>query len=139
MKTCMKCKVLKPNLAFQKHTHTKDRLRHECRDCTSKYQKVQRVRYRGATSRRYNLKKLFGITTEQYDKMLHEQGGKCAICRTDQSGTERSTYLCVDHDHETGKVRGLLCVTCNMGLGMFKDNVGLMAKAIDYLASSKEK
>lgn len=134
----MKCKALKPLEAFQRHTHTKDRLRPDCRDCTANYQRVKRVRYRGATSRRYTLKKLFGITPEQYDQMLHAQRGKCAICKTDQSGTERSKYLSVDHDHDTGAVRGLLCMTCNTGLGMFKDNPSLLRTAIRYLAG-KEK
>src|SRR5882757_2270699 len=121
MKTCMKCKELKPLGEFQRHTHTKDRLRHECRGCTSKYQKVKRVGYRGMTLRRYTLKKNYGITPEQYDEMLASQKGGCAICKTKNV----STFLCVDHDHRTNVVRGLLCHPCNTGIGMLQDDPAL--------------
>lgn len=81
--------------------------------------------------RKYELMKEYGITPMEYDDMLEEQEFRCAICSTDVPG-HKGMFM-VDHDHETGVVRGLLCNTCNSGLGMFKDNTDLMLKAIDYL------
>lgn len=71
----------------------------------------------------------YGLTRAQYDEMA-EKG--CAIC-----GGQPSDRLYVDHDHKTGMVRGLLCHQCNSGLGMFKDDKSLLAKAIEYLTASK--
>ena len=74
--------------------------------------------------------KLYGLTREEYDQMVEDQGGKCAICGS--FGNSRKS-LAVDHDHRTGKVRGLLCEHCNNGLGCFLDDVRLLIKAIKYL------
>src|SRR5882762_5639324 len=138
MKTCLKCKTLKPLTDFQRHTHTRDRLRHECRGCTATYQKSKRTDYRGAALRRHALKKNFGITPAQYDQMFAEQKGRCAICKVDKSGTEHSAFLCVDHDHETGDVRGLLCHQCNTGIGMLKDDPSLLRRAVKYLLKRRD-
>ena len=78
------------------------------------------------------LKRRYGITLEQYEAMLESQNGKCAICKGDCL-TGRN--LAVDHDHETGKVRGLLCSKCNQGLGQL-NNIELLQRAIDYLKES---
>lgn len=74
--------------------------------------------------------KMYGLTPEQYLDMLEEQQGKCAICN-EVPTTKRG--LAVDHDHATGKVRGLLCTGCNTALGSFKDNEELLTSAIEYL------
>lgn len=80
--------------------------------------------------RRSKIKKAYGITLIDFDALLEKQGGGCAICgKTEFNG--RGAY--VDHDHETGEVRGILCVNCNTGMGMFKDNIENMEKAIMYL------
>ena len=79
-------------------------------------------------SRRYF--KLYGITLEDYNKLLAVQGGKCAICRKPPKGRVR---LHVDHDHKTSLIRGLLCFTCNHGLGSFYDDVTLLSAATRYL------
>lgn len=76
--------------------------------------------------------KKFGITLDGYRNLLKLQGGKCAICGS-EIGDSVGNRLYVDHDHETGKVRGLLCSRCNFGLGNFKDSVELLSKAIRYL------
>lgn len=78
----------------------------------------------------------YGLTESQYQAMLASQGGKCAICETTQ-GRRKSTDhpLYVDHDHATGKVRGLLCQPCNSALGMFEDDVARLRKAIAYLSN----
>jgi hypothetical protein len=81
--------------------------------------------------RRSALKTFYKLTMEEYDKMLIEQDGKCAICETPQE--ELKKPLVVDHDHNTGAVRGLLCPNCNHGLGRFKDSLDTVRKAVLYL------
>lgn len=75
----------------------------------------------------------YGLTTEEYEEIRERQGGVCGICSAplDLSGRRR---LAVDHDHATGRVRGLLCMQCNIGLGCFKDDPTLLASAGRYLA-----
>ncbi len=78
------------------------------------------------------LKSRYGITIEEYNEMLLEQGGGCAICEK----PETNQYsLAVDHNHENGKVRALLCSQCNRSLGGFKDDRKLLMKAVMYLDS----
>lgn len=77
------------------------------------------------------LKKRFGMTLEDYDKMLFEQGGKCAICNIHHTETPRK--LNVDHCHTTGKIRGLLCFNCNTSLGKLQDSIQILEQAIKYL------
>jgi hypothetical protein len=87
-------------------------------------------------NRSYYLKTKFGITLEQYQEMFDAQGGVCAVCgkpETSKSNTGDDKLLAVDHDHKTGKVRGLLCHKCNAGIGHFDDNESLLDKAIRYL------
>lgn len=80
---------------------------------------------------RSNMKK-YGLTPDDYTKMLLQQNNVCAICH--QPETTRYKYrLCVDHDHITGKVRGLLCHMCNTGLGKFFDNPDTLISASNYL------
>lgn len=78
----------------------------------------------------------YGITYDNYCELLKEQNHKCAICGIDEVDS-RSHKLCVDHDHETGKVRQLLCHNCNCGLGHFKDSAILLEKALEYLKKHK--
>ena len=76
------------------------------------------------------LKSLYGITLEQYNQMFVNQNGVCCICK---QGTNDGSHLRVDHNHITGKVRGLLCSTCNTAIGMMKDDASLFLEAIKYL------
>jgi hypothetical protein len=78
------------------------------------------------------LKHKFNITQDDYEKMLQSQDGLCRICHK-ESNNKVQKHFHVDHNHETGKIRGLLCNKCNMGLGMFNDNKDLIKKAMDYL------
>lgn len=78
------------------------------------------------------IKKTYDITFEDYEEMLESQNGKCAICES-KIGNSRTTRLFVDHCHTTGNVRGLLCSSCNHGLGQFRDSPKLLQKAIKYL------
>ena len=87
-----------------------------------------------------DLRKQYGITLEDYYKMLEEQNHVCAICGRAEYATDHRSglprALAVDHCHETGKVRGLLCTNCNRGLGKFNDNIERLANAIKYLSKS---
>lgn len=75
----------------------------------------------------------YGITRNDYDEILERQKGVCAICGSNTSGSERYKNFCVDHNHVTGEIRGLLCQKCNIGLGNFKDSIELLEEAIKYL------
>lgn len=78
---------------------------------------------------KYNLKRFFKMTLEDYNLMLEKQGHKCAIC----GGSDKDRRLCVDHCHKTGKIRGLLCINCNTVLGKTNDDTSLLEKFITYL------
>ena len=75
----------------------------------------------------------YGLTPENYETMFLSQNGLCAICESSNNGKR----LHVDHDHETGKVRQLLCNSCNIGLGMLKDDTSILEKAMNYLRKHK--
>ena len=85
--------------------------------------------------RDYSLRKNYGIDTQEYNRILEKQGGLCAICSTDQPGGRKNKYFAVDHCHRTGKVRGLLCMSCNIMLGQADDNTTTLQNAINYLES----
>lgn len=95
-----------------------------------KWERENPERYR-ESKRRQNLKRRYGITIEEYDTMLYNQEGVCAICGTEECRVKPS--FSVDHDHRTGEIRGLLCNDCNTALGGFKDDARLLRKAIKYL------
>ena len=82
--------------------------------------------------RDYHFKKKYGISLADYDAKRIEQQHCCFVCGTHEMETHRK-HLCVDHDHDTGQVRKLLCSKCNQGLGMFNDNPKLLEQAADYL------
>ena len=85
--------------------------------------------------RRHTLKKLYGITPEQYKDLLARQDGKCAICESAHVHRRGMNNFAIDHDHQSGIVRALLCHNCNRGLGHFKDSPELLVKAVLYLKS----
>ncbi len=83
------------------------------------------------------LKRLYGLSLAEFDAMLAAQGGVCLICGGTETTPKRKggkiRPMCVDHDHTTGAVRGILCATCNNGLGCFKDDPVRVQSALDYL------
>lgn len=85
-----------------------------------------------AAARKSWLARKYGMTLADYESMLEAQGGVCAICKQPPRGL-RDKYLHVDHDHDTGKVRALLCHFCNLGLGHFCDDTVRLLAAADYL------
>lgn len=111
---------------FYKNITQKYGLRQPCRECF----------YEG-TLRGHALS-LYDISYDEYKEIYNNQNGKCAICGKEESRTRkgRKLPLSVDHAHDTGVIRGLLCAKCNSGMGMFGDNIELMKKAIDYLKNN---
>ena len=97
---------------------------------TKEWKDKNRGKYNGYI-RDYICKRDYGISFDDALKMFDEQKGKCKICGDDMHKGKRG--FCVDHDHKTGKVRGILCNHCNSGLGMFKDNTKSLENAIKYL------
>ena len=104
-----------------------------CNEC---YKNKNKTEYKQRI-RKYNLKK-YGLSIDCYEKLLKDQGYSCKICGISAQhapgvGSSKGGVLCVDHDHETNKVRGLLCAKCNTGLGLFVDDISNLQKAIIYL------
>lgn len=97
--------------------------------------------YRVARNNR--LKYTYGISIEDFEKLSEKQNHLCAICGNPQIQNKRhnneKTPLAVDHCHSTNKIRELLCSNCNGALGLFKDNITVMNKAIEYIKKHKEK
>lgn len=99
--------------------------RNRCKSCRQKD-------VRGGKSKNAHLKRTYGITLEDFNRMLFNQNGCCLICKKQR--TELLVMdIHVDHCHKTGKVRGLLCSSCNQGLGNFKDNIANLLAAVEYL------
>ncbi len=166
MKQCRVCGELKPLDDFYKSAGMRDGYRNDCKVCNlaaraAKYAEnpvpyIARVKrwqqenaerlnayhreYRQRPERKtreretYLLRK-YGITLEDYDRRLEEQGGVCAICK--EARPEERT-LHVDHDHVTGKIRGLLCFRCNNAIGDLRDDIDLVFRMLDYLDRDDE-
>lgn len=129
---------------FQRATKTKHGCQSRCKTCRGKYYKdnakeiIKQVAGWGKRNpdkirvyeRNYRMKALYGLLPGQYETMAAQQHNKCLICL-------REKKLVVDHDHETGKVRGLLCNLCNSGMGHLKDSIEHLQNAINYLKDSQ--
>src|SRR5262249_60686824 len=85
---------------------------------------------RARLARNGDLRRLYGISAADYDALLDKDGGVCAICRK-----RSKRRLCVDHCHRTGTIRGLLCASCNLGLGSLKEDQASLVAALAYLGS----
>ena len=162
-RVCSKCGVEKEVSAFHRCKRNKDGYSHQCKDCVNAYSRnwlankpgyntannqKWRAKNRGhvrkkrveeyqrdkkkvaALSRKWLLRRQYNLTLKQYDEMLKAQGGVCAICGEDNG--ERN--LVVDHNHETNKIRGLLCTKCNAALGLLGDDLPGLLAAASYLA-----
>ncbi|WP_045878712.1 endonuclease VII domain-containing protein [Pseudofrankia sp. DC12] len=124
-RTCPDCGERKPVAEFAAKSRASDGLHTYCRPCNSIRTVASAERLYG-TVRNLRFLTRYGLTAEQVDAMLEEQGGRCAICKEKPAAH-------VDHDHATGEVRGVLCFTCNVGLGNLKDDVGRIHDAMCYL------
>lgn len=132
LEVCTACNLDKPFSEFSNHRLGRNGLNNVCRECSGALSRARRanpdylLRERDRT-----LARRFGLRIGEYDERLEAQGGVCAICK---DGPRDKRRLHVDHCHSTGAVRGLLCNTCNAGLGSFRDDPALMRAAIAYLA-----
>jgi hypothetical protein len=132
LKTCKVCGVEKNIFDF--YTGRKD-----CKDCKNAKARQWRKDNPENTERhlvrmrKRSKERRYGITQEQFDKMLIDQNNKCKICSIEFKGTK---FTHIDHCHDTKRVRGLLCNDCNLALGQFNDNADIMDNAIKYLQKS---
>jgi len=137
VKVCCVCKEELSLDAFNRRKGAKDGYQNICRECSKQksrdyYQDNQPrlIAKAKLRARENHLWERYRITEDDYNWLLLEQDGKCAICHDICLTFDN---LSVDHDSKTGKVRGLLCNNCNTGLGRFRDNVKIMFQAIEYL------
>ena len=146
-KLCARCGEVKNESEYHKSPGKPYGLQSYCKDCIREYQvgwrernreKIrEKDRARWQQRRDDTLKRKYGIGIKEYAEMLERQGRACAICGGTDAGANgwgRYENLHVDHDHETNRVRGLLCFQCNTGLGLFRHDTDLFQRALDYLA-----
>jgi hypothetical protein len=133
MKTCSKCKEEKHLKDFAKATKKKDGLRGQCKACDQAYRDKTRDHVRD-----YHYKNRYGISYEEYKEKLAAQNYSCEICGSTHVENERMKTLVVDHCHTTGKVRGLLCHSCNVALGAAKENEDILIACVSYLRAYKD-
>lgn len=153
--------VTKAKIEKEKRNAYSRKWRSENKERVALYREKERALNRekyAATARRYRANnreeinerrsrtRLIGglLTPAQYDALLKKQGGVCAICREVRApkpspGHKRRRSLCVDHEHTTLRVRGLLCWPCNSGLGHFKDDPEALRGALRYLRAAKNR
>ncbi len=146
-KVCPTCKLQRAATEFYRHPRTRDGLSTQCKSCRREYARTAKPRssqhayylghkdtYRKTPTelREHKLQTRYGMSHADYVAMLDKQGGCCGICGTDNPGG-RWIRFHVDHCHETGMVRGLLCHKCNHGLGQFGDSLEGILKAVAYL------
>jgi hypothetical protein len=156
-KRCRQCGQDKPGAEFSKDRSKPDGRDTRCRECSAAAMNAYRTAHpdRVAASKRrthlkhyktkgraYRLKAKYGLTAAEYQELFDAQDGRCAICGERASGRANNgavhTELSVDHDHETGRVRALLCANCNKGLGCLGDDADRVQAAADYLRQHKE-
>lgn len=143
-KKCSTCHHLRTRDYFWKRTDAPDGLEYTCKVC------VNARKRRACKGKEFNearrdtkwaghLKRNFGITVEEYDAMLERQGGVCAICNNPETKTtaDRIENLSVDHCHQSGSIRGLLCRSCNRSTGQLGDTVEAVRRVLNYLIKAE--
>ncbi len=145
MKKCVVCLQEKPIESFYNYKNSKDGKSYRCKECDNlagkkwKSENPERAR---ESARERNIKFKYGIDLTEYKELFKRQNEVCAICGVDHNNVTGDRFskisFAVDHCHTTGKVRGILCNQCNRALGMFKDDVENLKKAMSYLESFKE-
>ena len=132
-KQCTRCRIWQSLSNFSRDRHAGDGHITRCKTCNAE---IQRKTRNPQWSRKYTLRSLYNITPQQYDRMLAEQGGVCAVCKKPE--THRDTHsdmarlLSVDHDHQTGDARALLCSSCNLALGRMNEDPQLIRALAEY-------
>jgi nitrate/TMAO reductase-like tetraheme cytochrome c subunit len=149
-KICSNCKENKPFSEFYKDRKKASGIRAKCKVCcaydTMNWRVKNRSRYNNyaAAWRAKNperqhatdIKRHYGLSIDQYNEMLIAQSNKCKICSKLHDVNTKRGRLYVDHDHDTGKIRGLLCGACNSGIGYLNHDIDLLYMAINYLANT---
>lgn len=137
-KPCARCKTVKLKDQFGSNPKNVSGLMSWCRDCNKSHVKSYYERHPekktgpNGIGRRHALKRKYGLTIEQWEELFDSQDRKCAICFSGENNFSAANFH-VDHNHETGAIRGILCGSCNVSLGHFKDDVKILRSAIDYL------
>jgi hypothetical protein len=144
---CPRCGELKPESAYSWKIQALGQRQVYCRPCfrvnqresrrrhAHKYNARRRAQYTPEQGRRDNLRRFYGITPEQFDALQEAQGGGCAVCGETRVWRGRRR-LHVDHDHETGRIRGLLCHACNVCLGALEEDIERIRGLARYLEGS---
>ena len=142
-KQCFKCKTTKPIADFQRNRRVKDGFATYCRACAGQLKREGYARWTPEQRELHRdrvLRKRYGIGLEFVKQMYELQEGCCAICGKpgDRPAVEyfrgsQAGVLCIDHCHKTGKVRGLLCTNCNVGLGRFGEDPAMFLRAAQYV------
>lgn len=131
---CSRCHQDKPSHRFYSY-HKR------CKDCFAEISRLRRLANPDEV-KRIRLKKQFGVSFEWFTDKLQKQGNVCAICGNPETAKDprhaKVRSLAVDHSHRSGKVRGLLCSRCNLGLGSFLDDQTALDRAISYLREYEE-
>jgi hypothetical protein len=133
MKQCIVCKNNKPLSEFYKNRSKKDGYQGRCKPCDIIQGRIEYNKDKKKSAEKRYIKSLYreyNLTFEEYLKIKDLQNSGCAICKYPLLDGMNSH---VDHDHSSGKVRGILCRWCNIGLGHFKDSVQTLEKAVQYL------
>jgi hypothetical protein len=158
VKACSDCEQVKPLADFPPDRRRKDSKATKCRPCARKVAEAYYQKYPEAEARRRLLNAQhgsdwyqrnrtaqilrmkwtriatrYGMTRQEYLDLLSSQGGACALCGSKDPG-RGDGHFAVDHNHATGRIRGLLCQRCNCGIGFFADDVELMRRAAAYVA-----
>lgn len=140
MKTCSQCGEYKSLDEFNRDSRKLDGRRAECTLC-NRLRMKKRILDK-PTAKRLGLKRHYNLSIEEFELKYNNQRGQCAICTKPVlfSGTvhNRSQIACVDHDHTTSQVRGLLCNNCNRALGLFQDSPKVIEAALAYLKEYKD-
>lgn len=108
----------------------------QCGECKRQHNRQWRMDNAEKIAKQHSAQKRrmrYGMTQDQYDELLAAQNNRCAICRNKFVPGSNLTKACVDHDHAGGNVRAILCGSCNLGLGHFKDDKRLLVEAIRFL------
>jgi hypothetical protein len=133
MYTCKKCGVSKELTEYYKTTDRKSKHKTICKACINANPATEeRKEKMRAYGKDYHLKRSYGLSREEHTQLLIKQNHKCGICGIDEKEAFRSK-LYVDHCHSSGKIRELLCHNCNASLGLLKESISTLTKAIAYL------
>lgn len=137
LRTCKDCNQDRPLDQFRMVGKSKRWREWRCRPCWKIFRRLYYDTHRNehrTRMREWNLRVRYGISTDAYDALLEQQGGRCAICEL-----KSALPLRVDHCHSSGSVRALLCHHCNSAIGLFREDVSLVSRAAGYLSHHNER